>query len=330
MVLGKIEPSIEWENQMGFYKLDAANLDRLRTSSPIMCEWSKAVCASKPTGGMEEWAKESGQLAELPDTCAWYHGTWQFLRLINMVAVPPWYEFYAEALGSVLSDRPNAKVLISAAADYGMLCTLHQAVRATNSAPEITVCDICESPLMSCQWYAEQNDLEISCICADLLTTEKLAAESYDLIVTDELLTVLKTDSKPLIAARWNELLKRDGTIVTTAMLGEETTAALRRGFAHRACRLLDVHLDRFDGVWSRADLQEQFETFATYHTRHMLSGEDELRSLFSDFDLAFSITETPGECVNPTSSYQIVARPAKSSAGRPEKAEGQGIGLEV
>jgi hypothetical protein len=40
-----------------------------------------------------------------------------------------------------------------------------------------------------------------------------------------------------------------------------------------------------------------------------MIDDEDELRSLFADFD-KFSCRRitTPGECVNPTDSFQIIA----------------------
>jgi hypothetical protein len=40
-----------------------------------------------------------------------------------------------------------------------------------------------------------------------------------------------------------------------------------------------------------------------------MVTDEDEVRALFADFELEQLIsTVTPGECVNPTSSFQIVA----------------------
>src|SRR5215204_6334225 len=151
------------KNTGGLYQLDESNLALLLESSPLMWEWSQTACAGKASGGMEEWAKDGSDAP--PRNCAWYHGTWQLFRLLNMVAVPPWYEFYGEALGSILRGKPDANVLISAAADYGMLCTLHESIGATDSQPRITICDICESPLMACQWYAQRNNLEINCLC---------------------------------------------------------------------------------------------------------------------------------------------------------------------
>jgi 2-polyprenyl-3-methyl-5-hydroxy-6-metoxy-1,4-benzoquinol methylase len=309
------------------YALDPRNRELLLASAPLMESWAATECRSKDSGGMEEWAKTHGlaRLARLPRlpedqpemSCDWYHGTWQYLRLLNMVATPPWYEFYVEALSSVLRRRPNARVLISAAADYGMLATLHEAIGAAEAAPRVMVYDICRTPLRSCQWYAEQHGFSIECVCANLLTCE-IPPASFDLIVTDEFLTVIKSADKPLIVDRWRELLVPGGTLVTTAMIGGPTTPELRRGYAERARWLLEEHADSFPhhGDGRRAGLLRRFEAFADQHTRHMLAGEDEVRRLFEGFG-AFTCarTVTPGECVTPTESFQIVATVAEEAS---------------
>ncbi len=295
------------------YSLDTRTRDLLIESAPMMEEWSRTLCCSKNQGGMEEWAKKhEAEAAPQPPSlsCDWYHGTWQYLRLLNMVAVPSWYEFYNEALGDVLRRRPQAQVLISAAADYGMLAQLHEAIEIAQASPRIVVYDICRTPLQSCQWYADRHGLSIETRCADLLTCDMPEAP-FDLIVTDEFLTVINGESKPLIVKRWKELLKPGGSLVTTAMVGGVTTPELRRGYAERAWRLHGEHTHYYpqhqDG--RRDDLLKRCAQFASYHTRHMLSGEEEVRALFDGFgDVSFVSTVTPGECVNPTHSFQIVA----------------------
>lgn len=290
------------------YSLDASTRKLLVESAPLMEEWSATHCAGKDTGGMEEWAKTEN--AQPVASCDWYHGTWQYLRLLNMVAVPPWYEFYQEALTNVLRQRPRAEVLISAAADYGMLATLHDAIRATQAKPHIKVYDICRTPLRACQWYAERHGLSIECVCANLLTGD-IPPASFDIIVTDEFLTVIKASDKPLIVKRWRELLKPGGTLVTTAMIGGPTTPELRRGYAERARRLFENSADSFPHHLNgrREEILQRFDLFASHHTRHMLSDEAEIRRLFDGFGtFSYVRTVTPGECVNPTASFQIVA----------------------
>lgn len=291
------------------YCMDEHTKSLLIDSAPLMLEWSKTTCTHKQTGGMEEWAKDQKGAHEV-QACDWYHGTWQFLRLLNMVAVPPWYEFYNDALSSVLRKKPTASVLISACADYGMLATLHRAIETAQASPKITIYDICNTPLQACKWYADRYGLNVDCYCDNIITSSSIPLGSFDLIVTDEFLTVLKAEYKPLIANRWLELLAPGGTVVTTAMIGQPTTAELRRGYAERARFLVNTN-----GVALRktavdtGTLLAAFDRFADFHTRHMLTSEAEIRELFADFDLSLlKITATPGECVNPTNSFQIVA----------------------
>ena len=293
------------------YQLDERTRTLLIESAPLMSAWAKTDCRAKPDGGMEEWAKTQGRKDVLRLTsCDWYHGTWQYLRLLNMVAVPPWYRFYQKALSSFLRKRPESSILIAAAADYGMLATLHEAVVTARSTPRITVYDLCETPLRACRWYAEREGLDIECVCDNIITSATLPRGAFDLIVTDEFLTVVKAEDKPRVTRRWKDLLRPGGTVVTTAMIGEPTTPELRKSYAARARRLLEAQADVFRGMGvTSKELTDQIERFAAFHTRHMISGEGEVRDLFADLYLAFCVpTDTPGECVNPTRSLQIIA----------------------
>jgi hypothetical protein len=293
------------------YELDEPTCKLLVGSAPLVAGWADAECKAKVQGGMEKWAKQNvAREAGRPSSCEWYHGTWQYLRLLNMVATPPWYSFYRRALGSLLQKKPRARVLISACADYGMLASLHQAANAVGAGPEIVICDICATPLRACEWYAQRYGLAVECICDNLFTTQSLAAGSFDIVVTDEFFTVLAAEDKPLAAARWKELLKPGGAVVTTAMIGKPTTADLRTSYAEKARRLLIANAGLFDEMnEGPARLAERFDKFATFHTRHMMVDEREVRTILSDFYVGFiTLTATPGECVNPTYSLQIVA----------------------
>ena len=290
--------------------LDVQTRDLLAESSLLMEEWSRTKCKAKPKGGMEEWAKD--HRVDKSANCNWYHGTWQYLRLLDMVAVPGWHaDFYRESLGGILRNKPEANVLISAAADYGMLATLHDAIESVGAEPSIVIYDICETPLASCQWYADRHGLTIKTCCGDLITGT-IPEAPFDLIVTDEFLTVLKSEYKPLILKRWRELLRPGGAVVTVAMNGDVTTPALRFGYAERAKRLLENrngdYLPNLKNG-NKAALARRFTTFASYHTRHMIVDHNEIHGLFSEFDnLSLRRITTPGECVNPTDSFQIVA----------------------
>jgi 2-polyprenyl-3-methyl-5-hydroxy-6-metoxy-1,4-benzoquinol methylase len=289
--------------------LDARTRTLLMESAPLMEHWSEE-CLRKQKGGMEEWAKDNRPGDA--DNCAWYHGTWQYLRLLDMVAVPDWHrDFYNEALGNILKRKPEANILISAAADYGMLAMLHEAMELTGTDPRVTIYDICKTPLLACDWYADRHGIRIDTKCEDLLTS-KIPEAPFDLIVTDEFFTVLKAEYKPLISARWKELLKPGGSVVTVAMMGGTTTPELRFHYAQRARQLLEAGNGNYLPSQTKHQanaVMDRFVTFADLHTRHMMTSESELHSLLSCFDnVTCRRITTPGECVNPTDSFQIVA----------------------
>ncbi len=299
------------------YGIEVNTLQLLQESAGLMAGCSNENCACKSKdvkGGMEQWAKEQCATIEAELCCDWYHGTWQYLRILNMVAVPNWYSFYVKALSEVLRRKPDAKVFISACADFGMLAKLHEAIIDAKANPTIIIYDICETPLKSCQWYAKKFNLTITCKVGNIITGA-IPEAPFDLVVTDEFLTVLKDEYKPEITARWKELLNPDGVLVTTAMIGKPTTQELRAGYAERARNIMAIYGKMLFPDHTDAQLDEilqKVETFALYHTRHMLTDEEQLRRLFKDYQkLSFTKIWTPGECVNPTASFQIVATPA-------------------
>lgn len=291
-----------------------SDIEELQKSALLMDEWSKNDCFNKCSGGMEEWAKEEGDVESVEEfSCDWYHGTWQYMRLLNMVAVPRWYNFYHEALRDILQRKPDARVMISACADYGMLHALHHAMTASGARPTIIIYDICNTPLKSSEWYARKHNFQVRCFCNNIITTD-IKESSFDLIVTDEFLTVLHNTYKPLITEKWKKLLKPGGTVVTTAMIGNPTTPELRKGYAARARKLFEIYgtqvfPQQLNVNGNKEKLLAQFQRFAMYHTRHMIKDEQEIRNLFKDFKyLSITRIKTPGECVNPTYSFQIVA----------------------
>lgn len=298
------------------YGLTADLVKMLQESSVLMDQWAYESCANKTKGGMEEWAKKNGVVEDKKKdefSCDWYHSTWQYLRLLNMVAVPNWYPFYNQAIGKVLKDKPNAKVFISACADYGMLAKLHEAIKETKADPTIIIYDICSTPLKSCVWYAERNGLKVTCKTGNIIDDE-IPEAPFDLIVTDEFLSVLADEYKPQITKKWKQILKPDGVVITTAMIGKPTTPELRKGFENRAKALFEVNgkmMFPFIKDGEENKLIEKFVKFAEVHTRHMLGSEDILKDLFKDYKhFSYNLILTPGECVNPQPTYEIVASP--------------------
>ncbi|MDT8999698.1 class I SAM-dependent methyltransferase [Paucibacter sp. APW11] len=299
--------ALDVNNGLG-YTVDFHIRELLLESAPLMNAWSENKCRGKHQGGMEAWAKDNEK--DHVNSCDWYHSTWQYLRLVDMVATPPWYPFYMRALGQLLAAKPDCELFISAAADWGMLAMVHEAAAAVNAAPRITLWDICETPIAASKWYADKFGMSIETKVQNIITDSAELDGRFDIVVTDEFLTVLADPLKPQITERWRHLLKPGGSVVTTAMVGGPTTPELRQVFYTRAMSLFDrdTFLFRRMGV-TREEFSEQVAVFASVHTRHMLTSPEQLETLFADYELDYSAVVTPGECVNPTTSFQIVAR---------------------
>ncbi len=163
-----------------------------------------------------------------PEDCSWYHGVWQYLRIFNMVSTPTWHtDFYFTALQSIAVQDKTSRVLISGTADYSMLAHLLWAFRRARSAAEVTVLDLCETPLFLCRWYAKSLGVRVNTVAADIHTFE--GGPPFDLIVTDAFLTRFTPEECRAVLDSWATLLRSGGHVVTTIRI----EPGLSRGRVH-------------------------------------------------------------------------------------------------
>lgn len=168
-------------------------------SAPLMSMLSEVMCR-----GSQVCAED----------CSWYHKIWQYLRIFDLASTPTWHcKFYIKWLRFLFMGK-KIKILISGTADYSMLAHVLYAFSNTETEYEITVLDLCQTPLVMCEWYAIQEGKKIRTIQQDILKLDK--DEYYDLIITDAFLTRFSDDGKLQILSKWHSLLKEDGIIITT------------------------------------------------------------------------------------------------------------------
>ncbi len=76
-------------------------------TAPLMDLLSSAVCG--------------GSYVEDGD-CSWYHGVWQYLRILDMVSTPTWHpRFYVPELTALARERDGAR--LPDIRDCGLQCT---------------------------------------------------------------------------------------------------------------------------------------------------------------------------------------------------------------
>lgn len=145
--------------------------------------------------------------AQAPRTCsadcAWYHGLWQYLRLLGLASTPlDDAAFFEQELGTLAS---GARVLIAGTADYAPLELI------ARSAPhaQVTVLDRCATPLALCADYARRHGLAVTTVCADVRTWRP--DPPLDAVFTHGLLARFPAAQREEVISAWHDCLRPGG-----------------------------------------------------------------------------------------------------------------------
>jgi hypothetical protein len=156
--------------------------------------------------------------------CAWYHGVWQDLRVLGLASSPERQAgFFLKAFGRWRGRTGPLRILITGAADYGILAQLLRACTANAVTPAFTVVDACETPLYLNRWYAERQNLRIATIRCNLLN--EAPAGHFDVVCSHSFIGLFPADQRTTIAARWRDLLDADGVVLAVNRVRETGTA---------------------------------------------------------------------------------------------------------
>jgi SAM-dependent methyltransferase len=229
--------------------------------------------------------------------CAGMHGVWLCLRRLGLLGtIESRRDFYLEALQDTAgaSGRPP-RVLISGAADYAMLEFVLEAYRARGLVPEVTVTDVCETPLALNHWYAERAGRVIETVRGDIL--DFTPGAPYDVVCTDYFLGWIAPEQRAALVVKWHSLLRPGGVAITANGLrpaddpahaaariefSPAQIAQLRASVLERAARL-GAALPA--GQEALADLAADY---AAWHRAYPVRSVEDVRALFEagGFDL--------------------------------------------
>lgn len=178
-------------------------------TAPLMDLLSSAVCSGS-------------YMAE--EDCSWYHGVWQYLRVFDLVSTPTWHpELYIPKLSQLAKNGKKSKILISGTADYSTLAHVLWAFDSKKQECEVTVVDLCQTPLIMCQWYGRKTNHKIKTVQSNIL----LFGENgyFDAVVTDAFLTRFNKVERSKIIKHWSELLSPGGQVITTIRIHGDNTS---------------------------------------------------------------------------------------------------------
>jgi hypothetical protein len=254
------------------------------------------------------------------DCCDWYHSSWQYLRLVDMVSTPAWHQdFYQKALTYALSGKKQSRVLISGTADYGMLQQI-QSLSAVPSIAEVTVLDLCKTPLEICTWFYEHflpSTINFNCLRQSVVGN-MLAAKSQDLIISDAFLTRFAPDERKTIIEEWRRMLKDDGVIITTIRLNDNSpsstavisTAVDVKRYSQKAKNNINKSGRLLKNIEGK--IIEKAMMYAEKIISYPFMDEQEIKGLFEGFDLNIELGEVSGELQGNTVYARVVAKKSK------------------
>jgi len=154
-------------------------------------------------------------------SCYWYHSTWQYLRLMNMVSTPSWHhDFYVGKITELLKSVDKPSVLICGCADYSSFSYVVRVLKSLNKEAQYAVLDMCRTPLFMCEWYAKREKVPVRPIQCNIFDYSE--NDKYDLILTDAFLTRFRKEELETVLNIWKKSLKCGGYVITTVRIHDD------------------------------------------------------------------------------------------------------------
>jgi len=182
-------------------------------------------------------------------SCAWYHGSWQFLRLLDLVSTPDVHAAHFNTqLERIAGDPTFKNILVCGSADSGLVKTIHEALRHRQSEIKLTVVDICETPLKDCQLYSDKNGFQITTSKQDVL--EGFSESAFDAIFTHSFMGYFDDATRQRLLHIWARSLRTGGRLITVQRIRENYANEVVQFKDHE----IDAFIDRAENVAHLAD----------------------------------------------------------------------------
>jgi SAM-dependent methyltransferase len=198
----------------------------------------------------------------------------------------PHRHFFAKALHKLGSDVNAMSVLVSGSADYLIPSLILDALSSVGKCPELTVVDICETPLLMNTWYATRLGAVIRVQHCDILDYD--ADPTIEVICTHHFFNYFPAEMRQHVIAKWRSLLRPDGRLilvnryykpdqVRSTGYSEDECAALVAAARNALSRRCD------DFPFSDAEVEEMVRQYGARIRVHALDTPQELLDLLKN-----------------------------------------------
>jgi hypothetical protein len=248
--------------------------------------WSRTLCRNVDQSG---------------HNCAAYHGIWPYVLRFGMAHSPQHQrEFYRAAIGEAINSSRGRRILASGAADYSLPATLLWACAQAEVTPDLTVADICETPLRLCAWFGKVAGVPLEIAVADILTYRP--ARPYDIVAAHSFLGYFAPAARGRLVAAWHDLLVPGGRVVLVHRVRADAPDLIRfsasqgKEFYTRFLEQAVRHADELT-VTPEA-LAALSDGFVAHSVFHPLRSGEELAALFEVN--GFSVTSLTIDPIDP------------------------------
>lgn len=216
--------------------------------------------------------------------CASYHGAWQVLRLLGVLnSMRSDDDFLLTQLNNAIGSGAR-KILISGAADYALQARIAAVAKRHKITPQITVVDLCETPLQLNRWYAARVGIEVDLVQDNILNFDK--PDHFDLVCTHSFLPFFDADGRKQLVKVWWQCLAPGGAVLTAQRTRPNDTSE-RHGFTRSQTdalgqRAYDLATEKYAqlGIEPKQARHLAIE-YALGRSTYVLRDSEQLRRLF-------------------------------------------------
>lgn len=233
--------------------------------------------------------------------CKWYHQSWLYLKLVQLVSHPTWQQdFYYETITNELSNFTDSKftILISGAADFEMFALLESIKNNFKDIScEIFFLDLCLTPLLVTRKYAEFKGGTPRLVKGNIFQLP-FRNRAFNLIISDAFLTRFSNEIKEYVISEWKRVLKENGSIITTIRL--EANLPKNKTFkASSNQRIIYIIKTIFRAI-KRGLSPIKLARYASNYSKNIISYPfsdiSQISTLFDEFKIDISTKKTKGE----------------------------------
>lgn len=238
--------------------------------APLAAELAPRHCRKDDAGG---------------ESCAWYHGSIGYLRLLGVMSSPAEdHRFLTSAFARIAEDGTCRRALVSGAGDCSMLAQLVAGFASAGAVPAVTLIDRCPTPVRLNEWLAERCGLPLTTSVVDVRDFE--SAGTFDVICTHCFLGYFMPEERPRLFAKWFALLRPGGYVVTVNPVRDTPdhsflgfSAAQATSFRERALSAASANAGLFP--CGTTALQQRVDAFTANFGSYPVRSAAELVSLF-------------------------------------------------